>query len=81
MSPNQRHVVPDGSGGWKVVAPGAQRASSRHDTQAHAERRAKDILRGIGGGEAVIHRPNGEIRDSDSVGRGHDPHPPYDTKH
>lgn len=51
------HVVPGETGNWKVVAPGASPSSSRHGTQAEAEQRAKQILRGVGGGEAVIHRP------------------------
>lgn len=51
------HVVPGGTGKWKVVAPGASPASSRDGTQAEAEQRAKQILRGVGGGEAAIHRP------------------------
>jgi hypothetical protein len=83
MAPRQeRHVVPDkDKGDWKVVAPGAGRASARARTQAEAEQRAKEILSNIGGGEAVIHRPDGSIRDSDTVAPGNDPNPPKDTKH
>lgn len=77
----RRHVVPDPKGGWNVKKPGARRASSHHDTQAEAERRAKEILGNLGGGEAVIHRPDGRIRDSDTVAPGNDPYPPKDTKH
>jgi hypothetical protein len=66
MTRNQRHVVRNPDGGWDVKAPGAQRASSHHQTQAEAEARAKEILGNAGGGEAVIHRPTGEIRDSDT---------------
>ena len=80
-SRNERHIVPDSSGGWKVVKPGAQRASAHTNTQAEAEQRAKQILANDGGGEAVIHRPDGKIRDSDTVVPGNDPHPPKDTKH
>lgn len=78
---NNRHVVPDSNGGWKVVKPGAERASSRHETQAEAERRAKDIVGNAGGGEVRIHRPNGQIRDSDTVKPGNDPRSSKDTKH
>lgn len=80
MARNERHVVPDGDG-WKVVAPGGQRASARANTQAEAEARAKQILGNSGGGEAVIHRRDGRIRDSDTVPPGRDPFPPRDTKH
>jgi Tfp pilus assembly protein PilW len=78
--PTDRHVVPDGNGGWKVVAPNAQRASARTDTQAAAESIARQIVRNAGGGEVVTHRPNGRIRDSDTVPHGNDPVPPRDTK-
>lgn len=77
----KRHVVPNSDGGWDVKAPGGKRASSHHDTQADAERRAKEIVGNAGGGEVVIHRPNGEIRDSDTVAPGRDPYPPRDRKH
>jgi hypothetical protein len=81
MSKNNRHVVPNPGGGWDVKAPGAARASSHHDTQAQAERAAKDIVRNQGGGEVRIHRPSGQIRDSDTVGPGNDPNPPRDRRH
>jgi Uncharacterized protein conserved in bacteria (DUF2188) len=81
MAHEQRHVVPNPQGGWDVRKPGADRASSHHDTQSDAERRAKDILRNVGGGEAVIHRPDGRIRDSDTVPPAKDPFPPRDTRH
>jgi hypothetical protein len=80
-SKNNRHVVPNsGRGGWDVKAPGASRASSHHDTQASAERAARAIVHNRGGGEVVTHRPNGQIRDSDTVAPGRDPFPPRDTK-
>lgn len=77
---SDRHVVPDGNGGWKVVAPHADRASARADTQSEAEARAREIVRNLGGGEVVTHRPDGRIRDSDTVPDGNDPFPPRDTK-
>ncbi len=80
MSEN-RHVVPNADGGWDVKAPGGKRASSHHDTQADAERRAKEIVGNAGGGEVIIHRPGGQIRDSDTVAPGRDPNPPRDEKH
>ena len=79
MARNQRHVVPHG-GGWAVRKPGSDRVSSTHPTQREAESRAKEILGNNGGGEAVIHRPDGRIRDSDTVRPGNDPFPPRDTR-
>ena len=82
MAPrNERHIVPNPKGGWNVQKPGADRASSHHDTQAEAEARAKEILTRNGGGEAVIHDREGKIRDSDTVQPGNDPNPPKDTRH
>lgn len=78
---NNRHVVPGKDGGWDIKAPGAERSSSHHDTQAEAERRAKEIVGNLGGGEVRIHRPNGQIRDSDTVAPGNDPRSSRDTKH
>ncbi len=63
----QRHVVQHPEGGWAVVKPHADRISSRHETQADAQARAKDILARAGGGEAVTHSRNGSIRQSDTV--------------
>lgn len=76
-----RHVVPNPGGGWDVKAPGAGRASSHHDTQADAERRAKEIVGNLGGGEARIHGRDGRIRDSDTVAPAKDPNPPRDRRH
>jgi len=77
---NERHVVPDGQGGWRVVAPGADRASARTDTQQDAINRARTIVGNSGGGEVVIHGRGGQIRDSDTVAPGNDPNPPRDTR-
>lgn len=77
---NNRHVVPNPDGGWDVKKPGASRASTHHETQSDAIDRARDIVGNAGGGEVVIHRPNGLIRDSDTVAPGNDPFPPRDKK-
>ena len=74
--PEKRHVVPNPNGGWDVKKPGAQRVSSHHGTQGEAEQRAKAILQNAGGGEAVIHDRQGQIRDSDTVPPAKDPLPP-----
>ena len=77
---NDRHVVPSREGGWDVVASGAQRASSHHDTQEAAIDRARVIVRNEGGGEVVIHDRRNLIRDSDTVAPGRDPYPPRDRR-
>ncbi len=64
---NQRHVVHHPDGGWAVKKPHAERVSSRHQTQAQAQTRAREILSHDGGGEAVTHRRGGSIRQSDTV--------------
>lgn len=81
MTRNERHVVPNPNGRWDVRKPGADRASSHHQTQADAEAAAKRILANDGGGEAVVHGQVGRIRDSDTVPPGGDPNQPRDRKH
>ncbi|MGX5851384.1 DUF2188 domain-containing protein [Mesorhizobium sp. PL10] len=71
MSRNQ-HVVPR-DGKWAVLGAGNSRASSLHPTQADAIASARDIAIKQHS-EVVIHRPNGQIRDSNSY--GNDPYPP-----
>lgn len=66
---NQRHVVHHRGGGWEVRRPHAERASSLHQTQEQAQTRAKEILSRSGGGEAVTHGLDGNIRRSDTVSR------------
>jgi hypothetical protein len=63
----RRHVVPATGGGWNVVKPGAKRISSRHETEALAEARARDIVTKAGGGEIVIHRSDGTVRRTDTI--------------
>lgn len=77
---NERHVEPNPNGGWDVTKPDASRASSHHDTQAHAVDRAREIVHNSGGGEIVIHGRDGRIRDSDTVAPGNDPNPPRDRR-
>jgi len=73
----KQHVVPR-NGNWAVRGAGNSRATSVHTTQAEAISAARDIaIRQKS--EVVIHRPNGQIRDSDSY--GNDPNPPRDRKH
>lgn len=77
---NDRYVVKHDDG-WAVKKPGADRASSVHDTQREAERAAKDTVRNLGGGEVRIQDREGQWRDSDTVPPGNDPMPPRDRKH
>lgn len=76
------HVTkPTGEPDWKVRREGAQRVSESAPTQQQAERIAKRFAANTGGGEVRIHRPDGTIRDSDTVAPGNDPNPPRDKKH
>lgn len=77
---NNRHVVPSSSGGWDIKKPDATRASGHANTQQQAVDRAREIVTNLGGGEVRIHGRNGQIRDTDTVGGGNDPHPPIDRK-
>ena len=76
---NQIHVVPDPNGGWNTK-PAGKKATDHQPTQSEAEKSAKKQIVKIGGGEVVIHRPNGQIKDSDTVAPGKDPCPPKDKK-
>ncbi len=75
-----KHVVPYGNG-WAVKTVGNATPNSTHRTQGAAERAAKEALRQAGGGEVRIHRPDGTIRDADTIAPGRDPHPPKDSRH
>jgi len=77
MSKKNIHIVPRGNE-WSVIREGNDRASSIHPTQADAQNAAIPTAK-RDGLEIIIHRPNGQIRDSDSYGG--DPFPPRDKKH
>jgi len=68
-------------GMWQAKRVGAERVSGFYDTQAKAEKAAKDFATNNGGGEVRIHRPTGPIRDSDTVPPANDPNPPKDKRH
>jgi hypothetical protein len=57
------------------------RVSAHEKTQADAERRAKEIVANMGGGEVRIQGRDRKFRDSDTVRPAKDPFPPKDTKH
>ena len=76
------HITPRSDGQWQYKLPGAQRASGVTSTQAQAEAAAKQSARNSGaGGEITIHRPNGQIRDRDTISPANDPYPPKDARH
>jgi uncharacterized protein YdaT len=79
VSDADRHVVPNPDGGWDVRKPGASRASAHTDTQREAISRARQITANTGG-ETIIHRGDGQIRDKDTSRRGNDPFPPRDKR-
>lgn len=77
MSKRNVHVVPNGNG-WSVREAGRQAPVSNHRTQAVAQDAGRRVAQ-RNGSELVIHRPNGQIRNTNSF--GNDPNPPRDTKH
>lgn len=75
------HITKRPDGNWQYKLPHAERASGVTPTQSAAEQAAKQSARQSGqGGEITIHRPNGQIRDRDTVSPANDPFPPRDTK-
>jgi len=72
MAGKNQHVVPHGDD-WAVRGEGNERATSIHPTEGDAKRTAREIAINLQS-EAVIHRPDGRIRDENSY--GHDPYPP-----
>ncbi|MHC1751236.1 DUF2188 domain-containing protein [Humidesulfovibrio sp.] len=80
MSDNDRYVVKHGTD-WAVKKAHSERASGVFSTQAEAERRAKEIVSGLGGGEVRLQGNNGRWRDSDTVAPGNDPRSSKDSKH
>ncbi|HWT95376.1 MAG TPA: DUF2188 domain-containing protein [Solirubrobacteraceae bacterium] len=78
---DRRHITKRPDGQWQDKGEGKSRARELFPTQGAAEAAAKERLRQTpGGGEVITHRPNGQIRDSDTINRP-DPNPPRDTKH
>jgi len=63
-------------GTWENKRNDANRASSVHDTQAEAQRAAREMLKNQGGGELTTKGVDGKIRAKDTVAPGNDPNPP-----
>ena len=82
MTQRDYHVTRRPDGQWQYKLPHAQRATGVTRTQAEAETGAKQSARsGVSGGEITIHRPNGQIRDRDTITPANDPNPPKDMRH
>ena len=73
-------VLPNPDGGWDAKREGAARASSHHHLQSQAYDAARGYTLNSGGGEVRIHGTDGEIRNSNTIGKP-DPDPPRDRKH
>jgi len=73
MPRDTHRVMPHPDGGWQVKRDGDEKPSHRTETQAEAITIARPISQNQGT-ELQIHRPNGQIRESDS--HGNDPFPP-----
>lgn len=75
MAGKRIHVLPHPRG-WQAKSAGATRPFRVGKTQEAMAAAAKEQLRrSAGGGEVVIHRRNGTIRDADTINR-RDPSPP-----
>lgn len=69
------HVVPRPNRQWAVKQEKTLYDSGTFKYQSDAAQLAKTLTLLNGGGEVVIHRPNGEIRDKNTIGKN-DPFPP-----
>lgn len=74
------HVIPSATTPGKFVnkVEGNPKPISRPATQSESIKKAISIAKQRGG-EVVIHRRDGTVRDADSY--GNDPKPPQDKKH
>lgn len=73
MSKRGQHVVPSGSGKWRVVRAGSTKASRTYGTQQEAIAKAREIAKKQKT-ELYIHGRDGRIRERDTYGK--DPYPP-----
>jgi len=56
------HVVPDPSGGWKVIREGGKRASGWFPTKDKAINYGKNLAKKAGLGQLKIHKKNGTFQ-------------------
>jgi hypothetical protein len=75
---NRRDVSGNRRDGYKVTEAG--KTTSTAKTQREAESQAKSQVTKAGGGQVYIHRPNGQIRDADTVEPGNES-PTKDARH
>lgn len=75
---NRRDVSGNRKDGYKVTQGG--KTTAKAPTQRQAEAKAKSQVDAAGGGQVYIHRPNGQIRDADTVKPGNESSA-KDTKH
>ena len=75
---NRRDVSGNRTDGYKVTSRG--KTTAKAPTQREAEAKAKSQVDAAGGGQVYIHRPDGKIRDADTVKPGNES-PKRDTKH
>jgi hypothetical protein len=68
-------------GKWVNKRNDADKASSLHDTQRHAEEAAREMLRNQGGGELTTQGRDRTFRSKDTISPGNDPNPPKDKEH
>ncbi len=68
-------------GTWQNKRQDAGKASSLHETQAAAEKAAREMLKNQGGGELTTMGRDGKIRSKDTIAPGNDPNPPKDREH
>lgn len=72
MARNDRFVVKHNEG-WEVKKTQAGRSSSVHPTQRETEKRTKEIVGNLGGGEVRIQGRIDSFRDSDTMVDGNVP--------
>lgn len=79
---SDRYVVPNKErGGWDVVKEDRDRASAHTDRKVEAEKRAREIVDNLGGGEVRIADKHGKFDDSDTQsGPRHKESPVRDRK-
>lgn len=75
---NRADVSGNRKDGYKVTRGG--KTTAKAPTQGKAEATAKAQVKKAGGGQVYVHRPDGTIRDADTVKPGNES-PKKDTKH